>query len=387
MKQAGRRGMAALMYMRARIIIRSVRACVRDGTPCSRCLPGDAGKCHNTNPRPPCGPSSTIPSLAVSIDSPFSGQHSRVSSSVAPSDPSLPPTICPDLPSLTTIFQASCPTLQHVPKGARDRWARVFRECLSAVCDAPADLSSWSKLLMLAKCVLASPATGHRLRWREILTLVRSRIDRWLAGDLAALWSEAIAGGKFLAKRIESSSGSQRSHNIRRAKLAVQDGQYSKAIKALTSNGLATPSAEVLGEMLNKHPQAAPPTLPSVPVPPPLTLSETAVKRGVRSFPNGSAPGPSGLRPSHLREAVGCPSPDQAKRVLASLTSFINLLAAGHAPPTITPHLCGASLLASKKKNGDLRPIAVGRCCDVWYQSAWPPLYAHQPSLCSPHCS
>ena len=188
---------------------------------------------EETNPRPPCGPSSTTPSPAVSINSLSSGQHSRVSSSVAPSDPSLPPTICPDLPSLTTVFQASCPTLQHVPKGARDRWARVFSECLSAVCDAPADLSSWSKLLMLAKCVLASPATGHRLRWREILTLVRSRIDRWLAGDLVALWSEAIAGGKFLAKRIESSSGSQRSHNIRRTKLAVQDGPYSKAIKAL----------------------------------------------------------------------------------------------------------------------------------------------------------
>ena len=233
-------------------------ACVRNGTPCSRCLPGDAGKCHNTNPCPPCGPSSTTPSPAVSIVSSSSGQHSHVSSSVTPSDPSLPPTIGLVLPSVTTIFQASSPTLQHVPKGARDRWARAFSECLSAVCDAPADLSRWSKLLMLAKCVLASPATGHRLRWREILTLVRSRIDRWLAGDIATLWSEAIAGGKSLAKHMQSSSGSQRSHNIRRAKLAVQDGQYSKATKALTSNGLATPSAEVLGEMLNKHPQVPP---------------------------------------------------------------------------------------------------------------------------------
>ena len=30
-------------------------ACVRDGTPCSRCLPGDAGNCHNTTPRLPHG--------------------------------------------------------------------------------------------------------------------------------------------------------------------------------------------------------------------------------------------------------------------------------------------------------------------------------------------
>ena len=129
---------------------------------------------------------------------------------------------------------------------------------------------------------------------------------------------------------------------------------------ALTSDGLATPSAEVLQKMPSKHPQAAPPTLPSGQVPPPLTVSESAVKRGVRSFPNCSAPGPSGFRPSHLREAVGCPSPDRANRVLSSLTRFLNLLAADRATPTITPHLSGASLLASRKRNGGHRPIAVG---------------------------
>ena len=63
------------------------------------------------------------------------------------------------------------------------------------------------------------------LHWREILALVRSRIDRWLAGDLEVLWLEAVAGGKTLSKRVQSSSGSRQSSNIRRAKLAVQDGQ------------------------------------------------------------------------------------------------------------------------------------------------------------------
>ena len=335
-------------------------SCVRKGSPCSCCLPGEAGKCHNANSRPPCDLSSAVLPSSGSKDSLTSSEHSQVSPLVVQTGPSSPLSICPDLPSLTTIFQASCPTLQHVPKGARDCWARAFSECLAAVCDVPADLSSWSKLFMIAKCVLASPATGHRLRWREITTLVRSRIDRWRAGDVASLWSKAVAGGHSLSKRAQSSSGSQRSRNIRRAKLSVQDGQYSKAIKALTSNGLATPSAEVLEEMLEKHPQVPPPTLLSGPAPPPLILSESVVKRGVRSFPNGSAPGPSGLRPSHLREAVCCPSPDRAALVLSPLTKFLNLLAAGQAPTAITPHLCGASLLASRKRKGGHRPIAVG---------------------------
>ena len=72
------------------------------------------------------------------------------------------------------------------------------------------------------------------------------------------------------------------------------------------------------------------------------------------------APGPSSLRPSHLREAVACPSPDRAHEMLSALTKFINLLAAGQVPSSIRPYLCGATLLACKKKNGGLHPIAVG---------------------------
>ena len=112
--------------------------------------------------------------------------------------------------------------------------------------------------------------------------------------------------------------------------------------------------------MNNKHPQAPPPVPPPGPVPSSPTLTESVILQGVKSFPNGSAPGPSGLRPSHLREAVGCPSPDCATLALSSLTHFINLLASGKLPPSILPHLCSAVLLAIRKKNGGLRPIAVG---------------------------
>ena len=58
-------------------------------------------------------------------------------------------------------------------------------------------------------------------------------------------------------------------------------------------------------------------------------------------------PGPSGFCPSqaHLKEAVGCPSLDLDNRLLSSLTKYVNLLAAGHAPPSVTPHLCGSCQL------------------------------------------
>ena len=110
-------------------------ACVRDGTPCSRCLPGDTENCHNTTPRLPHGPSTPLP--PGSNTSPPYGHLVRGPSAVVPSDqrpdPSLPTTVCLDLPSLITIFQAPCPTLKHVSKGVRDSWARVVSECLHRV--------------------------------------------------------------------------------------------------------------------------------------------------------------------------------------------------------------------------------------------------------------
>ncbi len=63
-------------------------------------------------------------------------------------------------------------------------------------------------------------------------------------------------------------------------------------------------------------------------------------------------------RPSHLQEAIRCPSPDCAAQALTTLTSLV--LAAGRVPPSVLPHLCGATLLGSPKKSGGHRPIAVG---------------------------
>ena len=191
-------------------------------------------------------------------------------------------------PLSQVLYQLSSrhiPTLQHVPKGVRDVWAEALHVCLSEVVRNPADLSLWTRLFMLAKCVLASAAAGHRIPWREILQRVKGRLQRWFAGDLGSLWLEACASGHSLSKRADSSAStsSQRSNNVRRAKLAVQDGQFTKA---LTSEGLAPPSPSVIQEMVDKHPQAPVPILPPDPVPP---FSERVVHQGVKSFPKGFA--------------------------------------------------------------------------------------------------
>ena len=90
-----------------------------------------------------------------------------------------------------------------------------------------------------------------------------------------------------------------------------------------------------------------------------------AVKAAIQSFPNGSAAGPDGLQPQHLKDLLtGVPNDNP---LLVAVTNLINLLLAGRTPPCARGTLFVANLLAISKKNGGIRPIAVGY---VWRRLA-----------------
>ena len=254
----------------------------------------------------------------------------------------------------SSIFTTHFPTFQHIPKGARNAWAILVDNVFTSINKNFSDSESWRKLFMLPHCILSNPVNGHRLHWDEIL---KSRIDRWQSGDIDRLWSDYLDTVRSLKG---PKSVSTISTNVRRAKRATEAGQYSKAIQALTSDGLALPTPDILDEMLAKHPQSPlPPTLPSPGHPPPK-ISKADVIRALKSFPSDSAPGPSLFRANHFKEAVFSPSSICGDKALAAITCTVNLLCEGRAPPEVIPHLCGATLLASVKKSGGHRPIAVG---------------------------
>jgi len=81
------------------------------------------------------------------------------------------------------------------------------------------------------------------------------------------------------------------------------------------------------------------------------------VDRTVRSFHRLSGAGPSGFKPIHLRQAFVTEHRDE---LLHHTTALVQLLAQGRAPRSIAPVLAGASLSALPKKDGNVRPIAVG---------------------------
>ena len=77
----------------------------------------------------------------------------------------------------------------------------------------------------------------------------------------------------------------------------------------------------------------------------------------IKSFARGTAPGPSGLRSQHLKDAIRSAHGDEA---LEQVTSLCNLLARGGAPEFLSQYLAGASLMALEKPGGGIRPIAIG---------------------------
>ena len=192
---------------------------------------------------------------------------------------------------------------------------------------------------------------------------MKSRLRRWLSGDLASLWSETLACIPSQPSHRKDTSCPTTLHRLNpsRVRQAVQVGQYRKAIQALSSSGLASPSPNVLQEIRTKHPQFPPPSLPTDHVPPPMVLSESIVSCSVMSFTRGSAPGPSGFQVSHLREAVLCPSPSLASQTISILTRFVNLPVKGCTPLSVTIFVVHLFLLATRRMGGSI-PLLSEKC-------------------------
>ena len=87
---------------------------------------------------------------------------------------------------------------------------------------------------------------------------------------------------------------------------------------------------------------------------------ECDISNAIRSFPKGSAGGPDCLCPQHLLDLTSSTAGPGGVSLLRNLTAFTNLVLSGNTPVIVRPFLFGASLVALKKRDGGLRPIAVG---------------------------
>ena len=84
------------------------------------------------------------------------------------------------------------------------------------------------------------------------------------------------------------------------------------------------------------------------------------VKKAIKSFKRGTAPGPDGMRPEHLKEALAAVAQNRSGRFQSAIVALVNFLSSGGLPDEVAPYMGGANMFAAKKKDGGYRPIAVG---------------------------
>ena len=142
----------------------------------------------------------------------------------------------------------------------------------------------------------------------------------------------------------------------------LEDGDVKGAVRLAASEELiAMYCQETIDALISKHPRAE--NLPQYTendTVAPLEIQEPGIAAAVKTFPAGSAGGLDGLRPQHLKDMIGAQTGTTGQRLLTLLTEFTNLCLSGRVPMTVRPVFCGAKLCALSKKDGGIRPIAVG---------------------------
>ena len=143
----------------------------------------------------------------------------------------------------------------------------------------------------------------------------------------------------------------------------LEDGDYKCAVHlACSEDSFATIDADTLFTLKEKH-LSAHPAHPGTCFPSVLEMSEAfahisekEVAMGIKSFPSGSAGGPDGLCPQHLKDLTSESAERGGRELLRELTLFIDHILQGN----VRPLLFGATLIALHKKVGGIRQIAIG---------------------------
>jgi len=248
--------------------------------------------------------------------------------------------------------------LKRIPKGARPAAANLLQKLIIDVLHHPSTTSRWSKHTNFAASCLVKPSRGGKSR--NLTTAIVKQIRQYelCADPEPSNFTPAL-------RTTPTKTNDEAIAAMASAKL--EDGDVKGAVRLLCSDDkLAVADEVTFAELGRLHPSVPTDRRPAPStVAPPLQVSPAAVIAAIKSFPNGSAAGPDGLRPQHIKDLLIGATDDTP--LLLSVTDLINLMLEGKTPLSVRGALFGATLLAISKKQGGIRPIAVGY---VWRRLA-----------------
>ena len=258
----------------------------------------------------------------------------------------------------------------HLPQGAAVVVTEEYTKVLRRFNREP----GWETLHALwafPKAVLAPLSRGGRSRWSKTSRKVRDRATMFGMLGAGATWKdgESLAPKESSGRRMPEAKEKrlQDTAFVERVVRAVGNGAISKACQLLVSDGVLDSNQQAVMDKLRAlHPsEDVPPALDKEGLSR-LEFSEEpeevrerciALRQAIFSFPKESAPGPSGLRPDHLKAMVGEASGELGDELLLELDRFVcrGLQDGFHA--NMASILCSAKLTPLRKKPGTVEEL------------------------------
>ena len=244
--------------------------------------------------------------------------------------------------------------LKRIPKAVRHLASSKLARILDSVVECNDD-ASWCRLLTLSvRCFMVPKRGGKRCS-------LASHVNRLVNEEMDSLPLRLIQPARFVSSCVPDPLRSL----SKRVSAKLEEGDYRAAVRTACSNDtMAILSPDTISALKQKHPAAHADTTVlsqlSMGEHASLCCLEEEVARAIHSFPNGSAGGPDGLRPQHLKDLVGAAAGNGGRDPLRALTAFVNFILQGHTPLSVRSSFFGATLIALQKMEGGIRPIAVG---------------------------
>ena len=131
----------------------------------------------------------------------------------------------------------------HIPRALRPPWNNILTPLLEGFVSSQSK-AAFQKLMLAPKCLLGPLPRGGKAH-KRLAQVLDSRFERWHAGDIPRLWSEALknsskapAPSTTPSKLIE---GDLEPSLVIRVTSAVAEGAYSKGLSLLAEKGKLAP--------------------------------------------------------------------------------------------------------------------------------------------------
>ncbi|GJT47130.1 putative reverse transcriptase domain-containing protein, partial [Tanacetum coccineum] len=188
--------------------------------------------------------------------------------------------------------------------------------------------------------------------------------ENWYAWGSFQLIREALAEPPTSWLNTDGENLDLDKRNIKKCKRKICDGNYTVAVRVLSSSGVAPYNDVTLEDFNAKHPFKPAPSLPHIPIDHhQLIASNVVVLYMIKSFSHGTSCGRDGLHAQYLMDCLSGAVVAISDELVAFITQVVNLFLDGKCPKMLGKYISSAPLMPLVKPGGGIRPIVVGT---VW---------------------